>query len=77
MLADQFDAGAIQGIDDPGQRFDDTADGADAGFHSLDRWQRNPGKFGQRPLVDAEQRPRRSHLERRDHAVIPYVKKDK
>jgi hypothetical protein len=38
VLADQLDAGTIQGIDDSGQRFDDAANIADAGFHSLDRW---------------------------------------
>ena len=54
VLADQFDTGTIQRIDHPGQRFDDAADGADARFHPLDRWQRNPGQFGQRSLVNAQ-----------------------
>jgi hypothetical protein len=77
MLADQFDTGAIQGIDDPGQRFNDAADVANAGFHPLDRWQRNSGKFGQRSLIYAEQGPRRPHLERCDHADCAYMKDDK
>jgi hypothetical protein len=62
VFADQFDTGAIQCVDDPGQRFDDTADVADARLHPLDRRQRNPGQFGQRPLVNAQQRSRRFHL---------------
>jgi hypothetical protein len=77
VFADQFDTDAIQGIDDPGQGFDDAADVTDAGFHPLDGWQRNPGQFGQRPLVYAEQCPRRPHLERRNHATSPYMMNDK
>jgi hypothetical protein len=77
MFADQFDTGAIERIDHPGQGFDDTADIADARFHPLNGWQRNPGQFGQRLLVNAQQRPRRSHLEGRDHAIVPYAINDK
>jgi hypothetical protein len=39
VFANQFHSGAAQRIDDPGQRFDDAADIADARFHPLDRWQ--------------------------------------
>src|ERR1700723_4738054 len=74
MFTDQFDTGAIQRIDHPGQGFDDAANIADARFHPLDGWQRNPGQFGQRLLVNAQQRPRRSHLEGRNHAALPYMK---
>jgi hypothetical protein len=77
MFADQFDTGTIERIDHPGQGFDDTADIADARFHPLNGWQRNPGQFGQRLLVNAQQRARRSHLEGRDHTAIPYIKNDK
>jgi hypothetical protein len=74
MFTDQFDTGAIERIDHPGQGFDDAADIADARFHPLDGRQRNAGEFRERPLVDAQQSPRRSHLEGRDHGVIPYFK---
>jgi hypothetical protein len=77
MFADQFDTGAIERIDHPGQGFNNTADIADARFHPLDGWQRNPGQFGQRLLVNAQQGARRSHLEGRDHATSPYMKSDK
>jgi hypothetical protein len=74
VFTDQFDTGAIKRIDHPGQGFDDAADIPDARFHPLDGRQRNPGQFRERPLVDAQQSPRCSHLEGRDHWVIPYFK---
>src|ERR1700730_10391156 len=77
VLADQFDTGAVERVDHPGQRLDDAAHRADARFHPLDRRQRDACEFGERPLVNAQQRPRRPHLERRDHATIPYAKEDK
>jgi len=77
MFADQIDTGAIERIDHPGQGLDDTANIADARFHPLNGWQRNPGQFGQRLLVNAQQHARRSHLEGRDHVAIQYVIYDK
>jgi len=59
------------------RRAADAAHRADARFHPLDCRQRNPGELRQRPLVDAQQRPRRPHLERRDHAASPYTNKHK
>ena len=53
------------------------SNGADACLHSLDRRQGNPGQFSQRPLVNSQQRPCRSHLERRDHVAMPCTKQDK
>src|SRR4029078_5989937 len=61
-----------QGVDHLGQGLDHAANRADAGFHPLDGWQRKPRHFCKRLLVDAQQRPRRPHLERRDHAALPY-----
>jgi hypothetical protein len=70
MISDQFDPGLAQRIDDPGQGFDNAADGTDARFHPLNRWQRETGQFGKPSLVNSQQGPSRLHLERRDHAII-------
>ena len=54
ILADQVDARGIDGLDDLGQRFDDAADSAVAGFHALYGRKGNARPPGQRLLVDTK-----------------------
>jgi hypothetical protein len=67
VLADQFHAGAIERVDDLGQRIHHATDVASGGFHPLDGRQRHAGQLGQGFLIYPEQRTRGPHLERRDH----------
>lgn len=63
MLANQVHARAIQRIDHLGQGPHDPAHVAVAGFHPLDRRQRDPREVRQCLLINAKQRPGRPHLE--------------
>ena len=53
VLADEFDPGGIERLNDLGQGFDDTPNIAFTGLHSLDGRQRDIGKLGKLALVDA------------------------
>jgi hypothetical protein len=68
-VADQFDAGFIQGRNKLGERLDIAADNAVAGFHPLDRGQGKIGKFSKLALINSDQRSSGSHLSRSNHAL--------
>jgi len=68
IFTNEFDASGFERIDNLNQRIDKTANLAAGHFHSLDGRQRHTGHRRQRPLVDAEQGPRRPQLQRRYHA---------
>jgi hypothetical protein len=77
MLANQIHARMIERLNHFGQRFNHATNVADAGFHPLDGRQRNARQFGQRFLIDPEQRSRRPHLKGRDHTTTSRVMNDK
>jgi hypothetical protein len=68
VLADEFNPGGIERLDDLGQRFDNTSNVAFTGLHPLNGRQRDIGKLGELALVDAEQGSCGSHLGCGDHA---------
>ena len=68
-LTDQLDAVGGERVDQLHQRVDVAAHDAVAGFHALDRWQREPRALRQFALVDAEQGARGPDLGGRNHGT--------
>src|SRR5258705_6675448 len=66
-LVDELDPKAVERGDQLHQRLHIAADYAVARFHALDRGQRKPRGLGERPLIDAGERPGGPQLSRRDH----------
>jgi hypothetical protein len=54
VVADQLNAGTIEGFNDFGERINDAPNVAAAGFHALDGRQRDAGQLGKLALIDAQ-----------------------
>ena len=66
---DEFDAQRFEGADELHQRIHVAADHILARFHALDGRQRQPGRFGELALINAEERARGPELAGGDHRV--------
>ena len=67
VVGDELDAERIEGGDELHQRIDVAADHALARFHALDGRQRQPGRFSELALINAEKRARSPELAGGDH----------
>jgi hypothetical protein len=75
-FVDEFDSSPFKGGDQFHERIDIAADNAIAGFHPLDRRNREPGETGSFSLIDIQQRSRGSQLICCDHRTsLPHMRK--